>query len=361
MLIATPNITVDRTVRLPELRLGSVLRPPRPAVTAGGKGLNVGRVAAAFGRRATLVGFRPDDDAVLLDRLFAAEPVEFRGVPVVGDVRVATIYLEDSGRVTVLNEPGPEISAAAWQGYEETIAAELATGDHRTLVCTGSLPPGAPGEGYGRLVGIGHRAGVRVVVDAARAALAGAVPAGPDIVTPNLAEAAGVLWGDADESVHDGDPSVSERAQEAVRELCRRGARSAAVTAGAAGTAYGDAAGVTWVPTVQVPVVNPIGAGDSFVGGLVEAWETGGTRIGAILFAVATATASVEQELAGGVDPGRARELAAVLTAAQRDAGGAGAGGDGGAGGGIGAGGASIEAAAGVVGGDAGAGAGVEA
>ena len=29
MLIATPNITVDRTVRLPELRPGSVLRPSR--------------------------------------------------------------------------------------------------------------------------------------------------------------------------------------------------------------------------------------------------------------------------------------------------------------------------------------------
>lgn len=343
MLIATPNITVDRTVRLPELRLGSVLRPPRAAVTAGGKGLNVGRVVAAFGRRATLVGFRPDDDAVLLDRLFAAEPVEFRGVPVAGDVRVATIYLEDSGRVTVLNEPGPEISATAWREYEDVIAAELATGRHQTLICTGSLPPGAPDDGYGRLVGIGHDARVRVVVDAARAALAGAVPAGPDIVTPNLAEAAGVLRGDAGEresrgdgpdrggarapsdgaaadveSVHDGDPDVPDRAREAVRELCRRGARSAAVTAGAAGTAYGDAAGVTWVPTVQVPVVNPIGAGDSFVGGLVEAWETGGAGIDAIVFAVATATASVEQQLAGGVDPARARELVAAVAAAAR-------------------------------------------
>lgn len=334
MLIATPNITVDRTVRLPELRLGSVLRPPRPAVTAGGKGLNVGRVAAAFGRRATLVAFEPDDDAVLIRRLFAAEPVDLLGVAVTGDVRVATIYLEDSGRVTVLNEPGPEISEEAWRRYEEAVAGELASGRHRTLVCSGSLPPGVPDDGYGRLVGIGHRFGVRVVVDAARAALAGAVAAGPDIVTPNLAEATGALWGHAAsrnsegegpsddgaradvEEVHDGDPDVPDRARAAVRELCARGARSAAVTAGAAGTAYGDATAVTWVPTVQVPVVNPIGAGDSFVGGLVEAWETGASGTDAIVFAVATATASVEQELAGGVEPARARELALRVAAA---------------------------------------------
>jgi 1-phosphofructokinase family hexose kinase len=319
LLIATPNITVDRTLRLPELRPGSVLRPAAAVVTAGGKGLNVGRVCAAFGRRATLVSFQPDGDAATVARLFAAEPVTFVGVPVPGDVRVATIYLEDSGRVTVLNEPGPRVSAAAWARYEEALAAELATGRHPTLVCSGSLPPGAPDDGYGRLTRIGRDAGARVVVDAARAALVGTLAAGPDVVTPNLAEAEGALAGHAEEAVHEDEPDIPGRAAAAVRELCRRGARSAAVTAGAAGTAYGDPTGVAWVPTVPVDVVNPIGAGDSFVGGLVEAFEEGRTGIDAVVFAVATATASVEQELAGGVDPARARQLAAAL--AERGAG----------------------------------------
>jgi hypothetical protein len=44
---------------------------------------------------------------------------------------------------------------------------------------------------------------------------------------------------------------------------------------------------------------------------VVEALVAGGTRLAAGVFGVATATASVEQELAGGVDPARARELAA--------------------------------------------------
>jgi fructose-1-phosphate kinase PfkB-like protein len=158
---------------------------------------------------------------------------------------------------------------------------------------------------------------VRVVVDAARAALAGTLAAGPDVVTPNLAEAEGALAGHEDEAVHENDPGVPDRARAAVRELCRRGARTAAVTAGAAGTAYGDADGTVWMPTVEVDVVNPIGAGDSFVGGLVEALEAGRTGIDAVIFAVATATASVEQELAGGVDPARARALAAALSGAR--------------------------------------------
>jgi 1-phosphofructokinase family hexose kinase len=318
LLIATPNITIDRTVRLPELRPGSVLRPSRALATAGGKGVNVARVGAAFGRRATLVGFAPDVDAVILDRLFAVEPLDFVGLPVRGEARIATIYLEDSGRVTVLNEPGPEISAGAWRRYADLIAEELGSGQYKTLVCSGSLPPGVPDDAYGQLVAIGRAAGVQVVVDAARSALAAALPFGPDVVTPNLAEAEGVLSGHADEPVAESGPEVPLRACEAVRRLCGRGARSAAVTAGAAGTAFGDDLWVVWVPTVKVEVVNPIGAGDSFVGGLVEALESGLPATEAVVFAVATATASVEQELAGGVDPARARELAARLAGTAR-------------------------------------------
>ncbi len=315
MLIATPNTTVDRTIRLPELRPGEVLRPARAVVTAGGKGLNVSRAAAALGRRATLVGLCPDVDGALLDRLFAVEPLDLVGVPVGGETRVSTIYLEDSGRVTVLNEPGPQLTPADWQRYEGAVAAELATGRHESLVCSGSLPPGAPDDGYGRLVDVGHRAGVRVVVDAGRNALAGALSAGPDLVTPNLAEAAGVLDGPTDETVSEAGPDVARRACDAVMALCTRGARTAAVTAGAAGTAYGDARDVLWVPTVPVVVANPIGAGDSFVGGLVHALEEGRDGRDAVVFAVAVATASVEQAMAGGVDPARARQIEADVRA----------------------------------------------
>jgi fructose-1-phosphate kinase PfkB-like protein len=65
-------------------------------------------------------------------------------------------------------------------------------------------------------------------------------------------------------------------------------------------------------------VVNPVGAGDSFVGGLVYALESGRTPVDAVIFAAATATASVEQELAGGVDPDRAAQIAAQLSGTAR-------------------------------------------
>lgn len=309
VLIATPNLTVDRTVRLAALVPGAVLRPGRAVVTAGGKGVNVGRVLAVLGTPAELLGFVPDDDAAVLTKLFDREPLTLHPVPVSGEARTATILIEHNGRVTVLNEPGPEISPESWGVYEDQVRATLFDGRHRTLVCSGSLPPGVPDDGYGRLCRIAREAGVRTVVDAARGALSAVLAAGPDIVTPNLGEAEGVLRGVEVEAVEDEGTDVVERASYAVRALCQAGARAAVVTAGAAGAAYGDAASVVWMPTVPVEVVNPIGAGDSFVGGLVHALEAGRTPLEGVAAGVGTATASCEQELAGGVDPQRAAEL----------------------------------------------------
>lgn len=315
MLVATPNLTVDRTVRMAALVPGAVLRPRRAVVTAGGKGLNVARVLAALGTPAELLGFLPVSDGHVMTTLFGREPVTLHPVPVPGEARVATIIIEDSGRVTVLNEPGPEISADSWGEYEDHVRASLAGGRHRTLVCSGSLPPGVPDDGYGRLCEIARAAGVRTVVDAARGALAAVLPAGPDIVTPNLGEAEQILSGASVEAVEHEGEDVVERASDAVRALCRAGARTAVVTAGAAGAAYGDAASVVWLPTVPVEAVNPIGAGDSFVGGLVHALEKGRDPLECVATGVGTATASCEQELAGGVDPERAAELTRAVLA----------------------------------------------
>src|ERR671932_407611 len=54
VIIAGPNLTIDRTLRIAELRPGEVLRFSRVVVTPGGKGVNVARLARAFGADAVL-------------------------------------------------------------------------------------------------------------------------------------------------------------------------------------------------------------------------------------------------------------------------------------------------------------------
>jgi fructose-1-phosphate kinase PfkB-like protein len=106
MLIAGPNLTIDRTIRLTELRPGEVMRASAAESAAGGKGVNVVKFAALLGRPAELVAFLPEGrTGAVVEAWLAESGVALQAVPVPGQVRSAAIMLEDSGRTTVLNEP----------------------------------------------------------------------------------------------------------------------------------------------------------------------------------------------------------------------------------------------------------------
>src|ERR671928_942098 len=75
MLIAGPNLTIDRTGTIPELRPGDVLRLRDVVVTPGGKGLNVARAARALGVPARLVAFVPGHTGRASAALIADEGV----------------------------------------------------------------------------------------------------------------------------------------------------------------------------------------------------------------------------------------------------------------------------------------------
>lgn len=321
MLIVNPNIATDRTIPVGVLVPGSVHRTGTAVTTLGGKGINVARIGRAFGHRAVVVTFLPAGSAGQLTQLAAAEQAELAGVPVPGTARAASILLEGSGRVTVLNEPGPARDVAEWRQLLAEI--ERQAPGHQSLVCSGSLPPGSPADAYAQIVAIGQRAGLRTIVDTAGQALAAVLPAHPDVVSPNLSEAESLLHrlsaehglsvehGPSVEGVEPDGADIQRRAADAVRGLVARGARRAIVSAGSHGAAYSDAGQTVFCPAPPVTVVSPIGAGDALVGGLVHALEDGQDWPAAVGFALAVASASCEQELSGGVDVARVAGLAA--------------------------------------------------
>ncbi|MFI5952348.1 1-phosphofructokinase family hexose kinase [Cryptosporangium sp. NPDC051539] len=317
MLVANPNLAIDRLVTLAEIVPGAVMRSRRTELSPGGKGVNVARVLRAHGVDVPLLGLLCEGDGALLAGLLADEGANLVAVATPGTVRQALVFREaDAGRITVVNEPGDPVPAAAWTSYLDAAAVRLGAND--LLTVSGSLPTGVPVEGYRQLVELAHARGAVIVVDAAPAPLATALPAHPDLVCPNLEEAEAALSGAPVDvlPIPDG-ADVRDRAEAAAQALVAAGAQRAAVTAGAAGTAFATAGTVSWIPAVPVEVVSPVGAGDSFVGGLAlellhhgpDAWRA------AVVRGVATASASCETPLAGGVDPARAEELRGKIEA----------------------------------------------
>jgi len=308
VLIINPNICVDHTIEIDELLPGHVQRPRSGVVTLGGKGVNVARVARVLDDSATILTFVPRSDEEQLITLARLEDADVRGPDVEGHARVATIVLENSGRVTVLNEPGVQVDTTLWDALLDEV--RVLSSRHQTMVCSGSLPPGSPSDSYARIVNASHDLGIRCVVDSTGEALREAALAGADVVSPNLAEAESLLFERRPENVDPSGIDVVERAARAAQGLIELGARHVIVSAGSHGAAFDLDGHVAWCPAPAVNVVNPIGAGDSLIGGLVHAMERGDSWPDAVRFALSTASASCEERRAGSVVPAR---IAALL------------------------------------------------
>ena len=325
-LIVNPNPIFDRTITVVELVPGAVIRTQDVELTAGGKGINVARVLRSLGQPARMVIPVGVDDLARYESLLMGEGAEFTAVEVPGGVRTASIYLEErSNRVTVVNDAGTEMAMSDWERVRQAVRGRVNSGD--LVLCMGSFPPALPVLALGDLIDDVHTAGGRILVDSAPQWLAACLSHRPDIVTPNLDEAEAALEGEAAHLMDASDLSVGTvrpRAERAARVLCDRGAAHALVTAGAAGVAVADIAGVTWESAYPVQSVSTVGAGDSFVAGLAFAlaqavdkgrdadWSQADWGH-AVRFGVAAAAASCELVRAGGAKADRIREIFADL------------------------------------------------
>jgi fructose-1-phosphate kinase PfkB-like protein len=215
MVIAGPNPSIDRVVGVDRFAPGHIHRVERVEARIGGGGINAARTASRLGAAARLVTILPDVDERRLAETLAREGVDFTSVRSRGQVRVATIVREREGRVSVLNEPGAGLDVREWEQFSRVVLAGLAAGG--TLLCSGSLPPGAPADGYARLAREARHLGARCIVDAAGATLAATLDFREGPAVANLAEAEGVLHGPRAEPVHPENAPERDRGRRRLR------------------------------------------------------------------------------------------------------------------------------------------------
>lgn len=345
ILTVTLNPAVDVTYLVDRLVLSSATRVAQVRQRAGGKGVNVARVAGACGADVCATGLAGGSRGELILAGLAGQGVRADFEPIAGESRQTLTIVETrprgtgaedaAGRVpaghggaaghpTELREIGPTVTPAEWERFVyrfTRLAAEAAV-----AVLSGSLPPGVPADGYATLTAIARQARASVIVDAGGSALRLACAAGPDIVKPNEAEllaAAKPDKADGRDGAAGGD--VAGRAVPGVQLLLTaasglRGLGAAAVVAslGRAGSLAVTSAGRWRVSHEPVPG-NPVGAGDALVAGLalnlagsggsgdrpasgVREWGDPQWRR-ALALASGLAMASLLCESAGEVDP----------------------------------------------------------
>lgn len=258
----TPNPSLDRAFDLDALERGRVIRARAERVDAGGKAVNVARALAANGRKASAVLPAGGAEGRQLAEMLEGLGIEIVAVPVADPVRTNVTLTEPDGTVTKVNSPGPRLAP---EEVEALVAAAAGAARHAEwLVCSGSLPPGAPEDLYARVVGEAAARGSRVAVDTSGPPLTAACTAGPDLVKPNLdelSEAAGRplrTLGDV---------------LEAAEELRRLGAGAVLVSLGADGALLVDAAGALHGEAPVEVLRGAVGAGDALLAGYLAGGE----------------------------------------------------------------------------------------
>jgi 1-phosphofructokinase family hexose kinase len=282
----TPNPSVDRTVQIPRLLRGEVLRATGGRVDPGGKGVNVARALLANGREALAVlptGGREGDQ---LADLLAKEGVRAVGVPIRGTVRANITVAEPDGTVTKLNEPGPALPPdEVARLLSETVDAAVRAGGSWVVGC-GSLSPGTPDDLYARLARLARDRGLQVAIDTSGTPLAAVIDERPDLVKPNAEELA---------ELSGGPLSTLGDVADAAGGLLARGVGAVLVSLGPHGALLVTPRGAALAQPPPVRVASTVGAGDATLAGFLAARTRGqpSDDASALAEAVAWGTAAV--------------------------------------------------------------------
>ncbi len=261
----SPNPALDHTLVVPSFKQGEVLRAESSLGAAGGKGLNVARAAQILGAKTRSFCFLGGRTGHTIAELARQENLEGNWIWINGETRTCVIVADGStGEATVINEQGPKVTEGDWiQLYQSVMASISEASD----VCfSGSLPPNSPMEKFVALVEAVRDAGKRVWVDTSNAPLHAILPVSGITIKINGDEAGGIL----NKTVN-----TPELAVAAALEFQQRRAGNVVITLGKDGAVMVDETGNWWAKPPSITVKDPIGSGDSFLGGLVTAIASG--------------------------------------------------------------------------------------
>jgi 1-phosphofructokinase family hexose kinase len=307
IVTVTLNAALDRTLSVPNFRLGRRHRAVDSTTMAGGKGVNVARALKTLGQPVIATGVAGGHTGTrIIEQLTGEEAILNDFVRIQGESRTSTAVIDPtSGKQTEINERGPSVSEAELELFVDKLLY-LAKGAG-VVVISGSLPAGVPVDTYARLVKELRAIGVTTVVDSEGEPLRHATRAEPEVVTPNVLEAEELVGHEfADES----------DLPAAAREVIEMGAREAIVTRETGCVAVVSDDGerklcrVTLDPA-HVDMSSGVGSGDAFLAGYVASRYTGSTPEECLRFAVACGAESVQHFGAGVIDPREVERLMA--------------------------------------------------
>jgi 1-phosphofructokinase family hexose kinase len=295
IITVTLNAAIDKTLAVPNFRLGRRHRAVEQTAMAGGKGVNVARALRGLGQPVIATGIAGGPTGTRIVEHLTEEGILNDFVRIREESRTSTAVIDPtSGEQTEINERGPNVS----EGELELFVDKLLYLAKGAAVCVfaGSLPRGVDAGLYGRLIEEMRRLGVTTLIDSEGEPLLMATRGAPDVVTPNEIEAEGLVGHEfADE----------DDRRRALGEMVEMGAREAIMTlADGCLAVLGDGTDRSLYRATLEPLepVSSVGSGDAFLAGFVAARYGGRDPDRCLRFAVACGAESTQHFGAGQLD-----------------------------------------------------------
>ena len=188
IITVTLNAAIDKTLAVPNFRLGRRHRATEQTAMAGGKGVNVARALKALGQPVIATGVAGGSTGTRIIEQLTDEAILNDFVRIHEESRTSTAVVDPtSGEQTEINERGPSVTEVELELFVDKLLY-LAKGAGVCVIC-GSLPGGVDNSLYARLVEGMRRLGVTTVLDCEGEPLRQATRVQPDVVTPNEVEA----------------------------------------------------------------------------------------------------------------------------------------------------------------------------
>lgn len=280
----TINPAIDLSVNVDYVEPTRKLRCSAPKRDPGGGGINVARAAHRLG--SDVVAIYPTGGAIgkLLHRLVEREGIDSIVTPSHVETRENfTAYEEATGEQYRFVLPGSALHRAEWEACLDKLTSLPSR--PRFVVASGSVPPGVPEDFFAQVARAAKKLGAKMVIDTSGPALGVALDEGVTLAKPNQNELSELVGG----------PLTTDAARVAAcRKLIDDGrTEMVALTLGEDGALLVTGRQAWRAQPMRIEVVSAVGAGDSFLGGLVAALAKAQPLDHAFRMAVAAGSAAV--------------------------------------------------------------------
>lgn len=304
IITVTMNASIDKAYYMDDTVIpGTVMRVRRCLNSAGGKGLNVARVAALCGSPVKATGIVGGHNGDYLLELLKKDGIAHDFYRVRGETRSCINILAADLSSTEFLEPGFDVSDLEQAGFLEFFSKVINEGSIVTL--SGSVPKGFKADIYARLITIAKKAGKTVLLDSSGSYLKAALAAKPDFVKPNQKELEDLF----------GMPIVTRKDLIAGgKRLKALGIGYVVVSLGADGAMLVCADGCFLGLPPKINTVNTVGCGDALVAAFAAALETGKPPQKCLEYAVAVSAANALSVRTGWFEPENFKTILPAVT-----------------------------------------------